>query len=66
MDSVDDIKQSRRTKTAALRRKAKEAQDKIEQLKEEHRFVYVNGEAKEIREHCEVTKKKLKMKGPHE
>lgn len=62
-DSVDDIKQSRRAKAALLRRKAREAQDSIDELEEENREVYVNGESKELKEHCQVTKSKLKLKG---
>lgn len=62
MESIDDIKQSRRAKAALLRRKAKEAQDTIDDLEDENKEIFVNGESKELKEHCEVTKTKLKLK----
>lgn len=62
MDSVDDIKQSRRAKAALLRRKAQEAQSKIDELEKEEHEVYVNGESPELYEYCKLTKEKLKLK----
>jgi len=62
MDVVDDIKQARRAKMALLKKRSKEVQDQIDDLEEDNREVYVNGEAKELHEYCKVAKTKFKLK----
>ena len=63
MENIDDIKQTKRDKSALVLKKMHEALDNLEALEEEGKEIYVNGASEEMIKYCKIAKNKVKVKG---
>lgn len=62
METVEELKETKRSKAQMITKKMQEALDELRQLEESGRGLYVNGESEELRTYCIVEKGKIKMK----
>jgi hypothetical protein len=62
METVEDIKRARLASSTTMTMKLAEVFDAIQGLEESDQEIYVNGESKDLKDHCTVAKSKLKPK----
>lgn len=60
--SIEDMKAKKRSQSAIVTRRWREAQDQLDELAKEEGKVYINGKSEEVRQHCISTKDKVKIK----
>lgn len=62
MGEVEDIKDDRKGKTKIVDAKLREMFEKLKQVEEGEKKIYVNGESEEIRKQCMIEKEKVKIR----
>lgn len=62
VEQIEDLKAKKRTQSAIMVRRWREANEQLDELAEEDGKVYINGKSEEVKQHCITMKTKVKIK----